>query len=74
VVLPYEADLFGASLLIKVEKACTWHIEGSIIERNPHPESIPIGYWKNFTMSKQSATEDKVKRILNQQDEEEKVH
>jgi threonylcarbamoyladenosine tRNA methylthiotransferase CDKAL1 len=41
VVIPYEEELVGREVIMKITKCLTWHIEGEIIDRNPEPIKAP---------------------------------
>ncbi|EAR99465.2 MiaB-like tRNA modifying enzyme, archaeal-type family protein (macronuclear) [Tetrahymena thermophila SB210] len=71
VMLPFEEELLGKSVIIKVTKVLTWHIEGEIIDRNPEPEVASADFFKDYVQLSVSQTEQKVKKILKQQEEEE---
>lgn len=41
VVIPYEEELIGKVVIMKITKCLTWHVEGEIIDRNPEPITAP---------------------------------
>lgn len=45
VILPYNADLMGKSVTVKIEKALKWHVEGTIQENLPISIPEPEAYF-----------------------------
>ncbi len=48
VLLPYEEELMGKCIKIKITKSFRWHMEGEIIDRNPPLVQVPPDYFKNY--------------------------
>jgi threonylcarbamoyladenosine tRNA methylthiotransferase CDKAL1 len=57
VVIPYEENLLGKMIIMKINKCSVWHIEGEIIDRNPEPvkaaDDVFAGIEKMYARIKQ---------------------
>jgi hypothetical protein len=43
-----EINLISKEVVVRVENVLTWHVEGTIVERNPKAEIIADSYWDEF--------------------------
>jgi len=71
ITMPYEPELLGKQVIVKIVKTEKWHAEGEIVERNPPTKSIPENFFEQVKI-KYAELEAKKKEIQLKKDQERK--
>lgn len=45
VLLPFDNELMGKCIKMKITKSFRWHIEGEIIDKDPPLVQVPVDYF-----------------------------
>lgn len=69
VVLPYNSDLMGKCVTVRIDKVHTWHVEGTIVEDIPFTVPDPKEYFADILKIYEERKLEKERRQLERENE-----